>query len=110
MWQTRLAVLKFRKRRAGCHGQPTLSGLAARRCTHKHVMGVFYTGSSAELFGRQVLLMTVKLEGDADHSQVWIFGFGSLIYRAGKTLQNFSNMFQHLLRIISTFGRRHDVA
>ena len=99
MWQTRLAVLKFRKRRAGCRGQPKLSGLAARRCTHKHVMAVFHTGS-AELFGRQVLLMTVKLEGDADHSQVWIFGFGSLIYRAGKTLQNFSILFQHLLRII----------
>ena len=30
-------------------------------------------------------LMTVKLEGDADHSQIWIFGFGSLIYKAGKT-------------------------
>ena len=28
--------------------------------------------------------MTVELEGDADHAEVWIFGFGSLIYKAGR--------------------------
>ena len=30
--------------------------------------------------------MTVKVEGDAARHEVWIFGFGSLIWRAGEVI------------------------
>ena len=37
--------------------------------------------------------MTVKIEGNAAHDEVWIFGFGSLIWKAGQcyTLSGFAH-------------------
>ena len=28
-------------------------------------------------------LMTVQVEGDSSLEQIWVFGFGSLVYKAG---------------------------